>query len=75
MASAEVEGLDGLQGGYLGFDLELAIEVDACDVVFADEGGMVLLPASGGGFSRKSSHATTEDELACGVEAEGFASA
>ena len=67
MASAEVEGLDWLQGGCLAFDLELAIEVDACDVVFADDGGMVPLPASGGGFSRKSFHATTEDELAFGV--------
>ena len=38
MVSAEVEGLDELWGGYLGFDLKLSIEVDLCDVVFADDG-------------------------------------
>ena len=70
MVSAEVEGLHELWGGYLGFDLKLSIEVDLCEVFFADDGGMVPLPTSGGSFPSKIFSTTTEDEVALGVEAE-----
>ena len=70
MVSAEVEGLDGLWGGYLGFDLKFAIEVNAGGVTVADEGGVVPSPARGNGFAGAGFLAATIDELALGVEAE-----
>ena len=75
MTAAEEEGLHGQRRFDWGFDLELAVEVHAGGVGIADEGGVVPVPAWRGRFAGEGFIAAAKNELALGVEAEGFAGA